>query len=115
MSRKLNLYLEDIANSIIKIQTYTNAMNKDQLFADERTYDAVIFNLQIIGEASKNIPDNIRERYSQIEWKKIIGLRNIIAHAYFSLEDDIIWDTLQTKLDPLKNCIEPAAAPPGRP
>lgn len=106
MSREISLYLEDITNSIKKIQTYTDAISKDQLFTDDRTYDAVVFNLQIIGEASKNIPENIRDRYSQVEWKKIIGLRNIIAHAYFSLEDDILWDILQTKLAPLKTCVE---------
>lgn len=106
MSRALKLYLEDILNSIRKIQNYTNQMTKAELSKDERTFDAVVYNLQIIGEATKNIPQNIRDQHSQMEWKKIIALRNIITHAYFYIDDEIVWDIIQTKLAPLKACIE---------
>jgi uncharacterized protein with HEPN domain len=56
-------------------------------------------------EAVKNIPDDLREAYPQIEWRKIAGLRDFIAHAYFMLDDEIIWDVIQTKLQPLEECI----------
>ncbi|MDJ1168294.1 DUF86 domain-containing protein [Roseofilum sp. BLCC_M154] len=106
MSRSLRLYLDDILKSLTKIQSYTTQMSQEQLVADERTFDAVIHNLQIIGEASKNIPDDLRNRYNSIDWKKIIGLRNIIVHTYFSVDDEIVWDIIQTKLAPLKSSIE---------
>jgi len=106
MSRSLKLYLEDILNSIRKIKSYTNQMNQAELSEDELKFDAVVYNLQIIGEATKNIPEGIRDRQIHIEWKKIIALRNIITHAYFSIDDEIVWDIIQTKLDPLKTCIE---------
>ncbi|MDJ1174031.1 HepT-like ribonuclease domain-containing protein [Roseofilum capinflatum] len=93
MSRSLRLYLDDILKSINKIQRYTTQMSQDQLVADERTFDAVVHNLQIIGEATKSIPEDIRNRYTSIDWQKIIGLRNIIVHTYFSVDDEIIWDT----------------------
>ncbi len=67
MSRNLRLYLSDILNSISKIERYTAGMSYEQLIADELTFDAVVHNLQIIGEAVKNIPPEVRDRYPQVE------------------------------------------------
>jgi uncharacterized protein with HEPN domain len=97
-SFRLAIYLDDILKSITKIQRYTTQLSQDQLVADERTFDAVVHNLQIIGEATKSIPEDIRNRYTSMDWQKIIGLRNIIVHTYFSVDDEIIWDIIQTKL-----------------
>ena len=106
MSRKLNLYLMDIINSINKIYKYTDSLNYNDFTHDEKTFDAVIHNLQIIGEATKQIPESIRQKYPQIEWKKIAGLRDIIAHTYFYLNPQIVWNIIETKLNSLKICIE---------
>jgi uncharacterized protein with HEPN domain len=105
MSRNLTLYFDDILSSIDKIQRYTAGMTRETFVADERTFDAVARNLQIIGEAVKNIPTEMRDQYSQIEWRKIAGLRDILAHTYFAVEDEIIWDIVQTKLADLRECI----------
>jgi uncharacterized protein with HEPN domain len=105
MSRNLTLYFDDILSSIDKIQRYTAGMTRETFVSDERTFDAVARNLQIIGEAVKNIPTEMRDQYSQIEWRKIAGLRDILAHTYFAVEDEIIWDIVQTKLADLRECI----------
>jgi uncharacterized protein with HEPN domain len=76
-------------------------MNFENFVADDRTFDAVIRNLQIIGEAVKNIPDDVRELNPEMEWRKIAGLRDILAHAYFQIEDEIIWDVVQNKIPAL--------------
>jgi uncharacterized protein with HEPN domain len=76
-------------------------MNIEDFLADERTFDAVMRNLQIIGEATKNVPLEIRNRYPEVEWRKIAGLRDVLAHAYFSLENEILWDIIQNKVPPL--------------
>lgn len=106
MSRNLKLYLNDILNSINKIQLYTENIKESELLEDEKTLDAVTHNLMIIGEATKNIPSEITQEYEYIQWKQIIGLRNIIAHTYFSLDYEIIWDIINlNKLDELKQVI----------
>jgi uncharacterized protein with HEPN domain len=68
--------------------------------------DAVLLNLQIIGESVKNLPQEIRDRAPDVEWRKIAGLRDIIAHTYFQIEGSIIWDVVQTKIEHLQRSIE---------
>jgi len=98
MSRSLRLYLEDILSSGAKVLRYTEGMTCEDFIRDERTYDAVVRNLQIIGEVVKNLPMEFRDKYKQIEWRKIAGLRDILAHAYFSVEDEILWDVVENKV-----------------
>ena len=110
MSRSLKLYLADILQSIGKIERYTANMDYEELVDDERTFDAVVHNLQIIGEAVKNIPSEIRDHYPQVKWRKIAGLRDIIAHAYFTIDDQIVWDVVKNKLEDLRHNIEQISA-----
>ena len=106
MSRSIRLYLGDIIVSGNKVLRYTQDMNYQEFIADEKTYDAVMMNLLIIGEAVKNLPTEIKEDYPDIEWRKIAGLRDILAHAYFSLDDDILWDVVINKIYPLLESIK---------
>jgi uncharacterized protein with HEPN domain len=76
-------------------------MTFEDFLADDRTFDAVMRNLQIIGEAAKNVPTETRLRYPEVEWRKIAGLRDVLAHAYFSLENEILWDVVQNKVPAL--------------
>ncbi|MGK7958075.1 MAG: DUF86 domain-containing protein [Crocosphaera sp.] len=106
MSRDLKLYLTDILNSIQKIKNYTRDMNYNDLLKDDKTFDAVVHNLQIIGEATKQIPDKVRQKYPETDWRKIAGLRDIIAHAYFTVNPKIVWDIITTKIEPLYKTVE---------
>ncbi len=98
MSRDPVLYLEDIQNSCDKIVRYTNGMSFDKFKTDDRTYDAVVRNLEVIGEAVKNLPEQLRVEHPQIEWRAIGALRNIVAHEYFGVKDEIIWDIVLNKI-----------------
>ncbi len=101
MPRDFEVYLEDIRQAISKIQNYTTGLTRDAFDQDDRTIDAVVRNLQIVGEAAKAIPESVRAAYPNVEWKKIAGLRDILAHQYFEVDLDIIWDVLQNKLPEL--------------
>jgi uncharacterized protein with HEPN domain len=101
MSRNPRLYLEDIQQSCAKVLRFTAGLSFEQFKQDDRTYDAVLRNLEIIGEAAKNVPDEIRQRFSFVEWRKISGFRDLAAHQYFSISDSIAWDIIQNKIPEL--------------
>ena len=108
MSRDYKVYLDDVREAIGKIRRYTEGMSRDSFFADERTIDAVVRNLEVIGEAVKNLPGSMRDQYPDVEWQKIAGLRDILIHEYFGIDAEIIWDIVQTKLLALADRVEEA-------
>jgi uncharacterized protein with HEPN domain len=100
--RSSGLFVEDIWESIEKIERYTKGMTRDNFQSDEKTADAVVRNLEIIGEAAGRLPKDFTDRYSEIEWVKIIGLRNRIVHEYFGVDLQIIWQILKKDLPAFK-------------
>ena len=75
----------------------------DSFRADERTIDAVLRNLQVIGEAAKKLPNDVRAAMSDIDWKRIAGLRDIVTHEYFAVDADIVWDIVENKVPVLES------------
>jgi uncharacterized protein with HEPN domain len=106
MSRDWQTYLADIATACEKVTRFTAGMDRQAFFDDERTYHAVIHCLLIVGEAAKRIPDDVRARMPGIEWKKIAGMRDWMAHAYFSIESDILWTVIETKVPELLQSLQ---------
>jgi len=100
------MYLQDIAQCCEKILRFTEGLTHSQLVQDEKTYDAVVRNLEIIGEAAKHLSEQLRQELPDIEWRKAAGLRDMLAHAYFGIDDDILWDVVQNKLPQLAKLIE---------
>ena len=105
MQRELKTYTEDIITSIKKIEKYCTGMTKEDLIKNELGQDAVVRNLEVIGEAVKKTPDDMRSSYSEIPWKKIAGLRDILIHEYFGINMNIVWDIIENKLKPLKAAV----------
>ncbi len=74
---------------------YTRGLDRDQFIHNEVIFDAVVRNLGILGEAARQVSPGLRRRYPQIPWRKIVGLRNVVTHLYFGLDEDILWDIIQ--------------------
>jgi len=91
MTRDMRLYIADILESIAKIKQYTKNVNEEYFLANTQLQDAVFRRLEIIGEAAKNIPDDFRNKYPGIPWKKIAGLRDILIHEYFGVNARRAW------------------------
>ena len=102
MSRDYKVYLEDIQQAAAKIRKYTAGLSFEGFAADDKTQDAVVRNLEIIGEAVRNLPEEIRAQRPGVDWQKISGLRNILIHEYFGIEITIIWDIVQNKVPVLE-------------
>ncbi len=98
MSRDYRLYLKDMQHACRKVLKYVRARTPKQLLANEKTYDAVLRNLEVIGEAAKHIPDDVRRKYPLVEWRKIAGLRDIVIHEYFGIDNEIIWDVVKNEI-----------------
>jgi uncharacterized protein with HEPN domain len=114
MLRDQDVWLADIAEACERIQAYVGTMGEDAFRADRKTSDAVVRNLEIIGEAVKQLPESIRAQAPEIEWRRIAGLRDMLIHAYFRIDDGIVWNIVETKVPPLLASVRRllAATPP---
>lgn len=104
--RNILLYLTDIHDSINKINDFVKEMTYQAFSRDARTIDAVVRNIEIIGEAARHIPDQLRLKYPKVPWKQIVGSRDKVMHEYFGVDLEIIWKTIQEDLPIFKGHID---------
>ena len=100
--RSVSVLLDDIYEAIDKIERYITGMTAKDFMKDEKTADAVIRNLEIIGEAVNRLPDKFTSQHQNIEWRKIIGLRHRIVHEYFGVDLELVWQIIIHNLPVLK-------------
>jgi len=106
MKRDETLFLEDILDSINAIEEFSKDMDKKELISNRLKQSAIIREIEIIGEATKNISKTLKIKYPKIEWKKIAGTRDIIIHAYFGIDFNAVWDIIKKDLPELKKKIK---------
>lgn len=110
--RDADLLVEDIAAAIRRVESYTRGLSREAFLGDEKTIDAVVRNLEIIGEAARQMPAAFAAAHPEIPWQRVAGLRNRIVHEYFGLDLEIIWEIVETDLPEFKSRLPPGSAPP---
>ncbi|NUM73744.1 DUF86 domain-containing protein [candidate division KSB1 bacterium] len=96
--RDAKLFLTDIMQAIDAIEGFVQGLDRDQFEQDDKTVSAVIRKLEIVGEAAKVIPEEIREKYSQIPWKEMAGMRDKLIHFYFGVDYGLVWQTIKNRI-----------------
>jgi len=105
-NRDYKFYLEDIKECIKSIELYTENLTFEKFKNNKMVVDAVIRNIEIIGEAVNNIPARIKTEYPGVSWNKIVGMRNKVIHEYFGVDINILWRTIQNRIPELKKGLE---------
>lgn len=99
MSKRSDIdYLTDIGESIERTETYIGTMPYEEFLKDKKSQDAIVRNIEILGEAAKNISMDFKNRYPQIPWKELAGTRDRLIHQYFGINYDIVWDIIKNDL-----------------
>lgn len=101
MSRDSTLLIDDMITACEKIGRYVAGRPRSAFESDEQAFDAVLKNLEVIGEAAKRLPADVKDSCPGIAWRDIAGLRDIIVHEYFGLDLDIVWDVIDSRVPSL--------------
>ena len=102
MKRGYKLFIEDIISAIESIESFVEDMSYDDFIVDDKTSSAVIRKFEIIGEATKHIPDWIKDKYPEIPWKYMAGMRDRLIHGYFGIDYKLVWNTIKVDLPNLR-------------
>ena len=105
MKRDYKLFIRDVLDCINKIEEFVGNMNFDEFVKDDKTSSAVIRKLEIIGEATKNIPKHIRQRYKGVPWSDMAKMRDKITHFYFGIDYEVVWKVIKERLPEIKPII----------
>jgi uncharacterized protein with HEPN domain len=101
VSRDASLYVADMVEACERVLRFTKDVERADLAAGTMVHDAVLRNLEVLGEAAKRVPAEIRALAPAVAWRRIAGLRDVLAHAYFGVDEDIIWDVVRTEVPAL--------------
>jgi len=106
MKRDSKLYIKDILESINAIEKFVRGMSFDEFAKDDKTSSAVIRKFEIIGEATKNVPEEVKKKFPNIPWKEMAGFRDKLIHFYFGIKYELVWNTIKIELPRLKPELE---------
>ncbi len=106
VSRDPELYLQDMRTACARIAEHRAGGDRGTVLDDPKTRDAVLWNLLVLGEAAKQVPPDLADRHPEVEWRRIAAFRDVLAHGYFGLDDDILWDVITNKVPQVESALE---------
>ncbi len=106
MSRNLLIYVSDILENMRDAEEFIEGMSYEQFVADKKTANAVLRSIEVIGQATKNVPDNVRAQYPQVPWKEMAGMRDKVIHSYFDVDKEIVWLVVKERIPALRPFVE---------
>lgn len=105
-TRDITDYLQDILDAINDVEIFTASITYEQFTKDRKTLNAVVRSIEVIGEASKRLPDTLKAKYSELPWREITGMRDKLIHAYFGIDTETIWQTAKEDIPSMKKSIK---------
>jgi uncharacterized protein with HEPN domain len=100
------MYADDMRAACDRITSYSADVTRQEFEQHGLVYDAIVRNIELLGEAARQVPAEVRSTAPDIEWSKIIALRNILIHGYFGIDDDILWDVVRNRVGPLRAALD---------
>ncbi len=102
MKRDHKLFIKDIISAMTSIEEFVEGLSLDKVREDDKTSSAVIRKFEIIGEATRHVPDNLKEKYPDIPWKRMAGMRDRLIHAYFGVDYRLVWEAIKIDIPELR-------------
>jgi len=106
MSRNITLYVKDILQNMQDAEEFIRDMSYEQFAGDKKTLNAVLRSIEVIGEAAKNVPDEVRDKYPDIPWKEMAGMRDKVIHFYFGVDKEVVWSVVKDRIPAIRPPIE---------
>ena len=106
MTRSVKLYIKDIIQNMLDAEEFIQGLSYETFISDKKTFNAVVRSLEVIGEAVKNIPEEVRTRYSDIPWKEMAGMRDKLIHFYFGVDPEAVWVTVKESIPAIRPTFE---------
>jgi uncharacterized protein with HEPN domain len=113
VSRDWTSYPSDMIESCRRVVEYTRGMERGTFLSDWRTCDTTIRNLEILGEVVKQVPARVQAQYPDVPWRKVAGLRDVLAHVYFGIDEDLLWDVVSNRVPAMLAQLETIPLHPG--
>ena len=106
MSREWRFYVADMREFCAHVAEYTDGLSREEFEKTRLVYDATLRNLELIGEAARNVPDEVRAKAPDVPWRRVVAVRNILIHGYLGIDNDVIWDIVQNEIGKLLRALE---------
>ncbi len=105
MSREWRFYLDDMIACCERVSSYVAGLDRTSFDKGGMAYDAIVRNVELLGEAARHVPEDVRKGATGIDWRAVVAVRNILVHGYFSIDNDILWDVIQRKIPEMRDAL----------